>query len=330
MVLSVTAVAHLRHLLSSIMAVILLVPDSVRGQFETGATHGRLLTTLHTGVWLKDELNRQQYLLYNTTTESWAPIPSVHDGTNVTVLLVGDSLDRNIVASACKCDINHCSDFTVRNPTLCKSPSSPDLHSHICSLQEGRIIVANIFFTGLDEFRPNKETCEIGFPPGGHKQINYSAKALQGRIPQGVDLVLYKGMYWDVKNLCTTWTASLANQTSLFEILLSHRKAVATMVNMLRALYPSAMIGIHTDPHWLPSDRFGSGCDEDGLGNGILQNLRSVAASQNLPLFDFLHIFERLKPQDYLQDDIHPSSWFSLIELDLTLYFVSAYKRLGL
>jgi cellulose synthase/poly-beta-1,6-N-acetylglucosamine synthase-like glycosyltransferase len=101
-----------------------------------------------------------------------------------------------------------------------------------------------------------------------------------------------------------------SNRTALIDVLHEYERDLTTAVKQVTSAFPRSQVALRTDPLWSShSKRFGHNPTVvHDLGMQLLQVIRYVA-----------HMFETLSPTAYLSDDVHISSRYSNIELNIII-----------
>jgi hypothetical protein len=285
------------------------------------------LRELHCGIWLNVTTTTSgfSYLQVFPKYTSLNERPSF--SRNISVFLIGDSLDRNIVSTAVDCRLG---DYFPRDLRVCSKTSSNTTlfygHAHndsfVCHGQH--VTVANLFVRGLIQGDHQNEVCELGLPAGIFPSLEMASKHFITRFGHP-DIVVVKSFFWDLLHLCRNLKICRdveLDRTRLIELLRHHEGNVTMTVKKVRLEFPHSIVALRTDPLWkLETNRFGPDPSVvREIGMQLNQVIRYVAARENALLFDFFHIFEGLAPEVYLFDDIHIHGHYSKIELNIILH----------
>lgn len=145
-------------------------------------------------------------------------------------------------------------------------------------------------------------------------------------------VVFLKSLFWDLRILSLTWPGGLANLTTSPQALVTLAADVETRaraaIRQLRALFPSAVVALRSDPCYnTTASRFVSEggrrketVDSEAvhaLALRLLTAQKRAAALEGVSFVDLWGLFAPLTPNIYLEDDIHPSSHYSRLAMDL-------------
>lgn len=296
----------------------------------------RLLSLLHGGYWAKGD----HYLLQGDDLERW------RGGTApLNVLLYGDSLDREIVYAACdgKDFVTdyldrgkwHCSDCTGSCSTT--PPMFWRNESFIC--RRPRFNVANVFSRGVVLGGLHQGMCEQGVPGATAASVGAALREAGARFADVVgappDLVLIKSLYWDVTKVFEAPETVKSGIETAY--LCDYRAALANAVAEAKAAFPTAMVGLRTDPMWdVTQNRFAQKSafplpTVRAAAVNMLQALRGLAREQHLLLIDFNYIFLGARVLFFLPPPVPaffpPPVWFLSLSIVLSPHQNSLWSR---
>lgn len=273
----------------------------------------RVMKRLHSGFWHKDTYSLSTGSLFDlTVVDPSAPSKQYN------VFLVGDSLDREIVYSACGGE-NEVDDYLDRNTSFC--PHHWRNESFMCTREKYR--VANLFVRGLLHEGSHIGFCEKGLPSTFGPALRHAAARFSAVAGVEPDLVLLKSFYWDIAKIFEGVDVIRPDEEVAY--ICPYINTITASLYEVRKAFPNAIIGVRTDPFWnISKNRFKR---EPAVvlrtAVNFIQGLRSVATEHRAVLFDFHHIFLGLTPNQYLFDDIHVKEYYSRMELSTMLHFLS-------
>jgi len=200
--------------------------------------------------------------------------------------------------------------------------------SFACNSTAG-FALGNLMTHGVFSGLHRESLCERGLPDGFLNQIDFAAAQFTKAVG-APDLVLIKSLYWDLQYLCDNLPASKQKSCAAYtnssrlmaEMLATFERDLAEVVARTRRAFPGALVGLRTDPPWnFANNRLAFRSNVTAVhqvGLALIGMVRALAEKENLPLFDFFSVFERLpSSKEYLMDDIHITDHFSRIELSV-------------
>jgi hypothetical protein len=299
------------------------------------------LRELEDGIWFRPSSRPEEPELHLSVTHT---LPNyLRDGwpaqRNLSLFLVGDSLERVLASSACFVDWRQVEATYLRRerqPGCAEQEWKDESFGCRRSLPgepRRQLAVANLFFRGtLDEVA--HRLCELGLPPSLAGLLEAGSAAFRATFGEP-QLVLLKSHFWEVDHLCFTQTfpcADLGDNWAAASTLLARYEAnLRGMLAQLRSLFPGAVVALKVDARWnVSGSRFLSRSTHPGVPNRAANALwlsaqldgavRRVARSERAPLFDLHRMTEALEPAAYLKDDIHLSHDFSRLAVNMLLH----------
>ena len=247
-----------------------------------------------------------------------------HKLPKIRILLIGDSLDRNIVTALCN-ERNQThwtynvskegeylpNAFQPENFTVC-SPQPRYFNSaqhKICTTST--LSIANMFHEGV--LREDSD---------GHCFRTRMTRAWQflkesPLFSKEPDLVIFKSFYWDIQCLCGLGQPYADGHLPTSIIQTYHDRTIDAMKD-LRQMFPSSFIAMKIEPMWNhQSNRFtqyiGNASMAHTLSFRFKNVFRYLSERCDYPLLDYSRIFEEMDFKKYLNDDVHPNDFYSTI-----------------
>jgi len=248
-------------------------------------------------------------------------------------LSLSDTPDSIHPELACENKKNHHAvQYVPKNNVSCKGAYRND----DMACENKFLTIGNIFFGGLmQKFAPGGPPClEIGLPAGTIPSTRAAASYFTD-IYGEPSLVVLKNLFWDVSIMSSNTRPNIKNGVALLHRELSkYRAALEEAIEALQVIFPRSVLALRTDPKWTDKNRFSDqkkvpreGMDKTSLA---LNNLmRMVADDKKLLMFDFYRMFEAMRPQDYLWDDIHITHHYSLTEVHVMLLTLLTFEYPG-
>jgi hypothetical protein len=283
------------------------------------------------GIWVNkkcDDYGNDRFLPFGE------PLLTFQDGIGgVSILFIGDSLDKNMLEVFCgkdpKSGVDKVENFFTR-PTNCTSlgetyadstdyrfGTRPGYRSSFgCKSANNDFIMANFFFAGLNLYGV-KNFCEAGIPYDNFEAADAVYDYFKSYNSRDPDVVVVKSLYWDIADIIKV-------NAGYFESISKYEMELTKFVKHLQRRFNSSEIVLKSDPMWnRDANRFkNSPVHVHRLGMSLMSIARSVADKLNLTYFDFFHMFEHLDPKSYLRDDIHLQEKFSVIEMSIFIDYI--------
>jgi hypothetical protein len=305
------------------------------------------LPHLEEGMWFTPSVKLQRPEFYLSSGEllpdyvesGWQSV----NNDSLSIFIFGDSLDRMLVSTVCTVNATHShvapprtgSDYFPRD----MQPGCPrgawDKESFAC--RAGKLSVANLFFRGFLYAEARNELCEPGLPQPLLPSFELAAEhyVAQFGIPQ---VVLLKSFFWELRWICARASdgdfpcADLGNdRRAVSDILQMYETAVVGALRKLRALFPTAVVVLKTDPLYNhTSNRFAKPAHKKAVLNSV-ENVfymamelnkvfRRVGLQEHAPVLDTFRTFLGLDPKVYLRDDIHLRDEYSQTILNMIIH----------